>query len=79
MRIDLSMLSFLKFFIHLKENRQLSTRTLMNYRVYLSQPILLALEVYLNDWEFRDLDKAFFLQEPRKLKHIPKWNPDKVL
>ena len=69
----------LRFFIFLKEDRNLAPRTILNYRIYLSQPVELATGINLKDWEFKDLDKAFFLINPPTLKRVPSWSLDKVL
>ena len=68
----ISKTGLLKFILHLKRSRNLSARTIINYRAYLSQPISLASGIDLGDWEFKDLDKYFFLSGPTKRKHVPK-------
>ena len=48
------------------------------YRAHFLQPIPLALGIDPNDWEFKDSNHAFFPQEPRKQKLIPRWIVVKV-
>ena len=76
---DISIASFLKFFIFLKDIKNLNPVTVMNYRSYLALPFKIGAEIDLHNWKFKDLEKAFFLETPANRPTLPAWSVDKVL
>ena len=71
--------NLLEFCLYLRNSKGLAPSTIANYRAALARPLGLAAGINFDDFEFKDLDKYFFLSGPSYKKRIPRWSLEKVL
>ena len=76
---DINIKSMLKFFMYLRDEKGLNPSTIMNYRGYLTLPLKLLANLDLQDWKFKELDRAFFIENPPNRPSLPLWSVEKVL
>ena len=69
----------LKYLIHLQQSKNLSPRTILNYRSCLARPLRVALNLDLNSEAFELLARSQFLQNPPQQRIIPSWSIDTAL
>lgn len=69
----------LQFLIYLAQTKNLSPRTILNYRSCLARPLRVALNLNLNSEAFELLARSQFLQNPPKRKIVPSWSIDAVI
>ena len=70
---------FMEFLIYLQSNKELSARTILNYRSCLSLPIKLGFNIDLSGKTFSLLARSQFLQKPVTRKLYPQWQINPVL
>jgi hypothetical protein len=71
--------SLLEFLCSLRDQKNLSTNTILNYKASLTLPLSFVPELNLKAWQFQELSKALFLGKPPNQKRVPEWDVSKVL
>ena len=69
----------LKFCLWLRDEKNLETSTICNYKAAVGFPLNVCFGLNFSTWEFKELKNALFLEKPRIPPRTPPWDISKVL